>query len=76
MPDTPLILIIENAKRDMNNMFYQIINKSGLPAYLIEGIIVDILSEVRNRKNIELSEALVKYSEDVSKKSETTEQKE
>ena len=63
MKDNPLILMIENTKKDMSNAFAQIISKSGLPAFLIEGIILDILSDVRNRKNIELSEALAEEAQ-------------
>ena len=63
MKDKPLILMIENTKKDMSNAFAQIVSKSGLPAFLIEGIILDILSDVRNRKNIELSEVLAEEAQ-------------
>ena len=63
MKDKPLILMIENTNKDMSNAFAQIVSKSGLPAFLTEGIILDILSDVRNRKNIELSEVLAEEAQ-------------
>ena len=75
MDGVPLILMIENAKREMNMVFGQVVNKSGLPAFLIEGIILDILSDIRNRKNIELTEALAGNTGDEAKKSENQEDK-
>ena len=53
-----LALMIEDAKREMTNSFNQIIQRAGLPAYLIEGILCGILSDVRNQKNIELMEEM------------------
>lgn len=50
----PLSVMIENAKGMMIDAFNQVQEKSNLPAYLIEGIVLDLLSEVRNRKNLEL----------------------
>lgn len=50
----PLSVMIENAKGMMIDAFNQVQEKSNLPAYLMEGIIVDLLSQVRNQKNLEL----------------------
>lgn len=52
--NTPLSLVIEETKLALTTAFNQILDDSKLPAYLYEGIILDLLSEVRNRKNLEL----------------------
>lgn len=50
----PLSLMLENAKGMMIDAFNQVQEKSNLPAYLMEGIILDLLSQVRNQKNLEM----------------------
>lgn len=50
----PLSLMLENAKGMMIDAFNQVQEKTNLPAYLMEGIVLDLLSQVRNQKNLEL----------------------
>lgn len=50
----PLSVVMTNTKLKLNNAFNQILEDSQLPAYLYEGLLLDMLSEVRNRKNLEL----------------------
>jgi hypothetical protein len=50
----PLSVAMENTRGRLNQAFNQIIGESKLPAYLIEGMLAEILSEIRNRKNLEL----------------------
>lgn len=50
----PLSLMMENAKCAMTDAFNQIVVQSNLPAYLLEGIVADLLSEIRKQKNLEL----------------------
>lgn len=50
----PLSLMMENAKGAMTDAFNQIVEQSNLPAYLLEGIVADLLSEIRKQKNLEL----------------------
>lgn len=50
----PLSLMIENARGAMNDAFNQIAEQTNLPAYLLEGIVADLLSEIRKQKNLEL----------------------
>lgn len=50
----PLSLMMENAKGAMTDAFNQIAEQSNLPAYLLEGIVADLLSEIRKQKNLEL----------------------
>lgn len=54
MDKMPLSVMLENAKGMMIDAFNQVQEKTNLPAYLMEGIVLDLLSEVRNRKNLEL----------------------
>ena len=50
----PLSVIMENTKGKFIHAFNQVIEESKLPAYLVEGMLIELLSEVRNRKNMEL----------------------
>lgn len=50
----PLSLVLEQAKSQIIQSFNEVSNQSKLPAYLLEGIVLDVLSEIRNRKNLEL----------------------
>lgn len=66
----PLSLIMENAKGEMMNAFNQIIEQSNLPAYLLEGIVVDLLSEIRKQKNLELVSDMNRMNQEAEKKDE------
>lgn len=50
----PLSLMLENANGMMIDAFNQVQEKTNLPAYLMERIVLDLLSQVRNQKNLEL----------------------
>lgn len=50
----PLSVMIENAKAMMIASFNQVQAETALPAYLMEGIVLDLLAQVRNQKNLEL----------------------
>lgn len=50
----PLSVAMENTKAKLNQAFRQTISESKLPAYLIEGMVLEMLSEIRNHKNLEL----------------------
>lgn len=54
MENMPLSLMLENAKGMMVDAFNQVQENTKLPAYLMEGIVLDLLSQVRNQKNLEL----------------------
>lgn len=54
MNNMPLSIMIENAKGALNQAFNEILQQSNLPAYLMEGIVVDLLSQIRCQKNLEL----------------------
>lgn len=53
--NTPLNVMIEQAKMKMVNSFNQVVQESHLPAYLIEGILLGILADVREQKSMELT---------------------
>lgn len=59
----PLSVVLERTKLQLVQSFNQIIADSKLPAYLYEGIILDILSETRKRKNLELVADMNVYQE-------------
>ena len=46
--------MIENTSQRINAVVFNIIQESGLPAYLTEGIILGLLADVRERKAAEL----------------------
>lgn len=50
----PLSMMIEKARFDLVQSFNQVIANHKLPSYLYEGLLLDILAEVRGRKNLEL----------------------
>ena len=50
----PLSVMMENAKGMMISAFNQVQAETALPAYLMEGIVLDLLAQVRNQKNLEL----------------------
>ena len=54
MEKQPLSIILENAKGMTFQAFNQIQEKTQLPAYLMEGIIMELLADIRNQKNLEL----------------------
>ena len=49
-----LACILEGVKRDINVAINQVIQASGMPGYLLEGIIEGVLADVRAQKNAEL----------------------
>lgn len=50
----PLSVVMENTKGKLMAIFNEIINEAKLPAFLVEGILLGILADIRNQKNIEL----------------------
>lgn len=62
-----LIIILERARAILKNALNRAIAETALPAYLIEGILLDLLAEVRAQKAAEFSaeyeEALKLYEE-------------
>lgn len=70
MKNIPLSILIENTKGKLFEALNTTLKESGLPAFLIEGMILEILSEVRNMKNLELLSDFNKMKELEKEKSE------
>lgn len=51
----PLSVMLENANGKLTAAFSQVAQETHLPAYLLEGIVAGILSDIRKQKNIELA---------------------
>ena len=49
-----LMLILEKARAILHNALNRVIAETALPAYLIEGLLLDLLAEVRAQKAAEL----------------------
>ena len=60
----PLSVLLENTKIRMTDSVNKVIQESNLPAYLIEGILSDILSDVRKQKNFELASDYASMNEE------------
>ena len=69
----PLSVLLENTKIRMTDSVNKVIQESNLPAYLIEGILSDILAEVRKQKNLELASDYASMNEEEKQKSEEDE---
>lgn len=50
-----LIIILERARGILKRALNRVITKTALPAYLIEGILLDLLAEVRAQKAVEIA---------------------
>lgn len=68
----PLSVIMEQAKARLIMSFNQIIDESKLPAFLVEGMLSEFMSEVRNRKNIELISDINKMQKNAEEAEEQT----
>jgi hypothetical protein len=66
--EKPLSLILETTKGMLFQAFNQVQEQTKLPAYLMEGIVIEILSDIRNQKNLELAAELNKLHEEDEKK--------
>ena len=53
-----LSMILERGRAIFRTALNRLIAETALPAYLIEGILLDLLAEVRAQKNAELSAEL------------------
>ena len=54
MSKTPLSLVMESARKALIESLNKVLSETNLPAYLVEGIMCEMLAEVRKQKNIEL----------------------
>lgn len=70
MDKQPLSIMLENAKRLTFQAFNQVQKKTQLPAYLMEGIVMELLADIRNQKNLELVSDFNRMNEQEEKKEE------
>lgn len=66
----PLSIMLENAKGMTFQAFNQIQEKTQLPAYLMEGLIMELLADIRNQKNLELVSDFNRMQEQTSNQEE------
>lgn len=69
-----LAVMIESARIKMTNAINQVIHETSLPAYLIEGILTGIISDIRNQKNAEMLEEMMTVQNELKNKINLTEQ--
>lgn len=67
----PLSIICEDARQRMTAAYSKIAQETHLPAYLMEGILTGILSEVRAQKNLELAADYAALGKNEDKEEET-----
>nr|DAH04332.1 MAG TPA: hypothetical protein [Caudoviricetes sp.] len=70
MDKQPLSIMLENAKRMTFQAFNQVQEKTQLPAFLMEGIVMELLADIRNQKNIELMSDFNRMNEQEDQKKE------
>lgn len=59
----PLIVIMEETRGKIKQVIVKTLKDSGLPAFLLEGIVMEVLAEVRAGKNEELTIAYGEISQ-------------
>lgn len=55
MDETPLNIKIENVRGKINSALSEAIMEYGLPAFLVSGILADIMLDVKRQEKIELT---------------------
>lgn len=62
-PTRPFALEIEDAKKELNAFVTQLSAKYGLPCYLLELLVSDVLAKLQNGKHVELENAQRSYEQ-------------
>ncbi|MDK0685126.1 hypothetical protein P5F16_03660 [Clostridium perfringens] len=68
--DLPLNIKLENVRGMLNTALSQATMEYGLPAFLVSGILADILLEVKRQEKIELTNSYNNIIKDLSDKGE------
>lgn len=68
MPEKPLMIVIEEAKAQLFTAFNNIVKETKLPSFLLEGVVNDLLSDIRRQKNIDLMTMLDMKEEEEQRK--------
>ncbi len=68
MSEKPLMIVIEEAKAQLFTAFNNIVKETKLPSFLLEGVVNDLLSDIRRQKNIDLMTMLDVKEEEEQRK--------
>lgn len=68
MKKASLPIIMEQTKTMMRNAYNEVRRTTRLPAFLMEGILVELLAEVRNEKNAEIMSQVAAEEEEETEK--------
>ncbi|MBP3905587.1 MAG: hypothetical protein J6D12_00560 [Peptostreptococcaceae bacterium] len=68
--ELPLNIKLENVRGVINTALSQATMEYGLPAFLITGILADIMLDVKRQEKIELTNSYNKYLEELKKEGE------
>lgn len=69
-PIRPLALELDDAMRELTASVEQIASNHGLPCYLMELIVSDILNRLQNGKRTEIENARRSYEQKLAERSE------
>lgn len=67
--ELPLNIKLENVKGKLNTSLSEVATEYGLPAFLVSGILADIMLDVKRQEKIELLNSFNNISEEFSNKS-------
>ena len=68
MSEKPLMIVIEEAKAQLFTAFNNIVKETKLPSFLLEGVVNDLLSDIRREKNLDLMTMLDVKEEEEQRK--------
>lgn len=69
-------IILENTREEVKGTVNMIFRREGIPAYLAEGIILDVLSDIREAKTQELMDEYEKELQEIREAKKKEEKKE
>ncbi|MBI5993970.1 hypothetical protein [Clostridium perfringens] len=70
MKDLPLNIKMENVRGKLNTALSEVTMEYGLPAFLITGILADMMLEVKRQEKIELMNSYNNVLNDIKKEAE------
>lgn len=74
-PTRPLALEIDDAMRELTASVEQIAARHGLPCYLMELLVSDILARLQNGKRTELENARRSYEQSLAERSKENDER-
>lgn len=73
MANKPLCLEIDEASKELSAAVEHISNAHGLPCYILELLVSDVLARLQNGKRIEIENAKRSYEQQIAKEDATNE---